>query len=174
MNATEFQSLLGDLGACVDAVKWAQDKDLHTVWTTCRRGDWLLWLCGRMVDKPNWPTRKQLVLAACSCAETSLKYVPSGEDRQRVAIETARKWARGTATIKEVRQAAADAYAYAYAASAAASAAAYVAYAAAADAADAASAARAKALAECAEIVRLELPEPSREGHSTCLGFLEV
>ena len=181
MNAVKFQSLLDDLGACADAVEWARGKDLHTVWTTCRRGDWLLWLCGRMVDKPNWPTRKQLVLAACSCAETSLKYVPSGEDRQRVAIETARKWARGTATIEEVRQAAADAYAYAYAASAAASAAAYVAYvayaaayvaayvasaaAAASAAANAANAdaAYAKALAECAELVRRELSEPLKE-----------
>ena len=115
MNATEFQDLLDDLSACAEAVKWARDKDLHTVWTTCERGDWLLWLCGKMVDKPGWPTRVQLVLAACSCAETSLKYVPLGEDRPRVAIETARKWVYGKATIEEVRQAASSATNAAYA-----------------------------------------------------------
>jgi len=178
MNAAKFQSLLGDLCACQEAVKWARGKDLHTVWITCERGNWLLWLCGKMVDKPGWSTRAQLVLAACSCAETSLKYVPSGEDRPRAAIETARKWARGKATIEEVRRAAAAAnaanaanaaaYAAAYAAAAAAYAAAYAdaAAAAAADAADAdyaADAAYAKALAECAELVRRELSEPLKE-----------
>ena len=154
MNAAKFQSLLGDLCACQEAVKWARGKDLHTVWITCERGDWLLWLCGKMVDKPGWSTRAQLVLAACSCAETSLKYVPEGEDRPRAAIETARKWARGKATIEEVRRAAA------YAADYAAAAAAYAAAAAAAYAYDA-DATKKKVLKECADIVRtfyLELP----------------
>jgi hypothetical protein len=126
LNPTEFQSLLYDLGACQEAVIWAKGKSLAQTWRTCKRGDWLLWLCGKMVDKPNWPTRKQIVLAACSCAETSLKYIPSGEDRPRVAIETARKWAHGKATIEEVRQAA-DAVAVAYAAYAVAYAVAYAA-----------------------------------------------
>ena len=73
MNAVKFQSLLDDLGACADAVEWARGKDLHTVWTTCERGDWLLWLCGKMVDKPGWPTHKHIVLAACACAENQAR-----------------------------------------------------------------------------------------------------
>jgi len=152
LNPTEFQSLLSDLGACQEAVIWAKGKSLAQTWRTCKRGDWLLWLCGKMVDKPNWPTRKQIVLAACSCAETSLKYVPSGEDRPRAAIETARKWARGKATIEEVRRAADAAYAAAAAAANAANAD--------ANAAADAAAARAKAMAECAEIVRREIKGP--------------
>ena len=138
--------------------EWAHGKSFHVVWTTWKRGDWLLWLCGKMADKKGWPTRKQLILAACSCAETALKFVPEGEERPRIAIETARKWALGKATIEQVREAAgnaadaadaayaayAAAYAAytdaAYAAADAAYAAAYAAaaYAAAADAADAA------------------------------------
>ena len=66
LNPTQFQSLLSDLGACHEAVIWAKGKSLAQVWRTCKRGDWLLWLCGKMVDKPNWPTRKQIVLAARS------------------------------------------------------------------------------------------------------------
>jgi hypothetical protein len=142
--------------------EWAHGKSFHVVWTTWKRGDWLLWLCGKMADKKGWPTRKQLILAACSCAETALKFVPEGEERPRIAIETARKWALGKATIEQVREAAgnaADAADAAYAAYAAAYAAA--AYAAAADAAAAAAAAaRTKVLAECATIVRRALKEP--------------
>jgi len=164
MKSKEFMQLLDSLGACSDAKRWAEGKSFHVVWITCKRGDWLLWLCGKMGDKKGWPTRKQLVLAACACAETALKYVPEGEERPRIAIETARKWARGKATLEQVKEAANNAhYAAAAAAYAAAAAAAYAAayayaYAAAAAAADAS--ARTKVLAECAKIVRRTLKEP--------------
>ena len=149
MKSKEFMQLLDSLGACSDAKRWAEGKSFHVVWITCKRGDWLLWLCGKMDDKKGWPTRKQLVLAACACAETALKYVPEGEERPRIAIETARKWARGKATLEQVKEAATNApYAAAYA----------YAYAAAAAAADAS--ARTKVLAECAKIVRRTLKEP--------------
>ena len=181
MKSKEFMELLDSLRACHEAKEWAHGKSFHVVWTTWKRGDWLLWLCGKMADKKGWPTRKQLILAACSCAETALKFVPEGEERPRIAIETARKWALGKATIEQVREAAgnaadaadaayaayAAAYAAytdaAYAAADAAYAAAYAAaaYAAAADAAAAAAAAaRTKVLAECATIVRRALKEP--------------
>jgi hypothetical protein len=93
--------------------------------------------------------REVLVRYACLVARTVLDKVPAGEDRPRIAIETAEAWTRGEATIEEVR-AAADAawdtprgaYAAAYAADAAyAAAAAYAAdaaYAAGANASDAA------------------------------------
>ena len=138
MNAKDFNTLLHKLRACSAAVRWAHGKDLHSVWTTCYRGDWLLWLAGKMADEPGWPTRKQVVLAACACAETALHFVKPGEDRPRLAIETTRAWVRGEASIEDVRRARAAAAAYA--------------------AADAD--ARAKALANCADIVRRELPEP--------------
>jgi hypothetical protein len=64
--------------------------------------------------------RRRIVLAACAVAESSLKYLPAGEDRPRVAIETARRWARGEATLKEVRDASDAAYAARAAARAAA------------------------------------------------------
>ena len=106
MNAEEFDALLAELNACSEARRWAAGKSLAEVWNTCERGDWLLWLCGHMCGKKGWPTRKQLVLAACACAETALKYVPEGELRPKKAIEMARKWARGKATIQQVREAA--------------------------------------------------------------------
>ncbi len=159
MNAKQFSALLIELNACSEARVWASGKSLAVVWKTCKRGDWLLWLCGKMADKPDWPTRKEVVLAACDCAELSLKHVSSGENRPRKCIETTRAWASGNATLDEVRavrRSAAEAAAAAEAAYAAADAAA--AYAAeAADAYAAAAAARTKTLAKCAVLVRKRL-----------------
>ncbi len=156
-----FTEQLRDLDACAEAIKWVNGRSLRKCWQVADRGDWMLWLAARVgVD------RKTLVLAACDCAEPALKYVPKGEDRPRKAIETARAWCEGRATLKEVRSAAfaaraADAAAYA---AAAADAAAYAAYAAdayaayaAADAADAADA-YAASLKHSAKLVRKRIP----------------
>ena len=110
-NAAGFAALLKELKACPEAYKWAHGKTLHRVWKTCDRADWLLWLCDKMVGQPGWPTRKELVLAACACAETSLKYVKAGEDSPRKAIETAHAWVRGEVSIEDVGRAAYAAYA---------------------------------------------------------------
>ena len=119
--------------ACPEAMRWlATQIDPATAWETCKRPDWMIWLAARRgVD------RKTIVRVACACARTSLRFVPEGEDRPRLAIETAERWCDDRATIEEVRAAADAAYAaYAYAAADAADAA--YAYAYAADAAYAA------------------------------------
>ena len=169
-----FRSQLRALHACSDARTWVGHKSLRCAYRTCERGDWMLWLAGRVgVD------RNVLVLAACACARLALVHMPAGEGRPLAAIETAERWARGDASVslEDVRQAAYAAYAayaaayanananaYAYAAyaaanaanaaanaanaaNAAANAAAYAAYAANA-------AARSDTLRNCADIVR--------------------
>ena len=120
-----LKRLLLSLGACSEAVKWIEKRDLKTAWAECERGDWMLWLCGRMQGKKGWPTHQQIVLAACDCAELSLpifeKKYPT-DKRPRTALEIVRKWANGEASIDDVRSAAAAAHAAAYAAYAAAAA----------------------------------------------------
>ena len=148
MSAKIWQDNLTRLRACDEAVEWAQNyKTFPAAWEACKRGDWMLWLAARSgVD------RKALVLAACACARPALKYVPKGEKRPRIAIETAERWARGDATIEDLSltSAASAAYAAAYAAYRA-----YAASAAAAYAADAyAAATRTKSLALSASLVR--------------------
>ncbi len=175
--------------ACSEAREWLAAERLREPtatdeahWLACPRGDWLLWLAVKAgVD------RRLIVLAACQCARLVLDRIPPGEDRPRLAIETAEAWARGEATIEQVREAGgASAYAAAYAsaayaaaaavyaaAHAAAHAAAYAAVYAAADAAaayaaaDAADAdayaaasasARSAMLASCADAVRAVIP----------------
>jgi len=159
--------ILESLTACEEAIRWYNDKDSKEAWASCERGDWLLWIAANLrID------RKLIVLAACDCAEQSLYLIPEGEERPKKAIETARAWARGEASLEEVKAAAnaadADSYAihaYSYATDAAyyaayyatdtaatyvASVATYVAYSAATDYA----ATREESLKKSAELVR--------------------
>lgn len=145
-------SQLAEVGACFDAREWVRSsrvRSLESAWLKCERGDWLLWYAAkRGVD------RRTAVLAACACARLALPHAKS--DLARICIETAEAWARGEATIEQVREArkraaacasvyaaadAAAACAAVYAAVYAAAAAVYDAYAAAVYADDAAAAA---------------------------------
>jgi hypothetical protein len=130
--------------ACSEALAWLKTQDSpRAAWQTCERPDWMIWLAARRgVD------RKVLVRIACDCARTALRFVPEGEERPRLAIETTERWLVSEATTEQVRAAgqaadaaaayAADAYAYAAYAAYAAAYAAYAAADAAAYAADAA------------------------------------
>ena len=93
MNARQFSTLLESLNACEEAREWAKGKSLAGALRACKRADWMLWLLGMESDKLGWLTRPQVVLLACTCAERTLKHVPKGEDRPRLAIEAARRWA---------------------------------------------------------------------------------
>ena len=145
MTITMLDALV-KVDACNEARRWVESYRPRAVrardyWTACERGDWLLWVASRAgVD------RRDVVRAACACARLSLVHVPAGEPRPLRAIETAERWARGKATIEEVR-AAYDA------ASAAARYAAYY-YAAAAYDAAAAASASASAAASAAAVLR--------------------
>lgn len=158
----DVAALLRRMGACDDAVTWAETQTTYySAWRACHRGDWLLWIAAMLeVD------RRLVVRAACACARTALVHVPDGELRPLHAIETAEAWCRGEATIEQVRSAANAAHAAraaAHAANAAraacaaanASYAAHAAYAAARAAAYSAYVAAAK---EHASIVRAIIP----------------
>ena len=116
MNAAELKKWLTSNYACTESLEWLSDRDLDTAWAECPRGDWLLWLTAKAgID------RKRLVMSACSTAREALRFVPEGEDRPRIAIETAEAWCRSEATIEQVREARWNAAADAAAAYAAAS-----------------------------------------------------
>ena len=156
MTTESMRDMLSRIGACKEAVEWVGERDLATAWRECDRADWMLWLLAKRAGNPHWPTRQQVVLAACACAETALHHVPADEPRPRIAIKTARRWANGCATIDEGAAArAACAYdAAAYAAACAAAACAYAAGIAAGIAAAFDSDACADALKTMAQLVR--------------------
>jgi hypothetical protein len=125
---------------------------------------------GRLSGPPESDGRKKLVIACCECARLALPIYEKkhpGDNRVLVCIETTEKWARGEATIEQVKQARMVCYGiYAHAAAAAAGAAYATASAAettadaTADAAYAASAAeRTRILKQCADIVREHYPK---------------
>ena len=168
------------MGACESAVEWADQFDtLQEAWDSCERGDWMLWLLGKLSGPPQSKSRKKLVFTSCKCARLAWPYVQE-ENRPVVkrCLETAESWAQDKgATLEEVIAVANDAYisakaakaAYAaWAANAAAEAAravthplyaawaaAYVAY---ATAYAAALATQEKILKKCAEIVYGDYP----------------
>ena len=154
------------LDACPPAIEWLREKNYATLqeaWDNCERGDWMLWLYGRLNKSAPWSDeRKPLVLAACACARLSLPSFEArfpADSRPRRCIEVTEAWCRGEASREQVVSARNAAYAAtAYAADAAATYAA-AAYAAAAYAA-AAAAAYAADREECALIVRSMLPCP--------------
>jgi hypothetical protein len=167
MTNAELRQFLISRDACRAAMDWLGERDSAQMWAECERPDWLLWWAAHAVP------RQELVLAACDCAETALRYVPEGEHRPRLAIETARRWVRGEATVDEVRAAdaaaisaacdAGDAAAYAALTSFAVTTvfAALTAYAAARAAAGAAAGAAADAAARAAmcRLIRTRWPE---------------
>ncbi len=149
MRAHWSKSLPGN--SCKEAVEFARTfESIDECWSACERGDWMLWLLGRLSGSPESQSRKLLVLCACSCARLALPYVTEGEKRPRLAIETAERWACGDegVSLDDVRAAAyaaADAANAADAAASVAYTAVYAAYTAADAAADAANAAYAAA-----------------------------
>ena len=169
------------LSACKEAIEWGEQYGtIDEAWTNCERGDWMLWLVGKLAGKPASKSRKRLVLTACECARLALPYVRQGEKRPLKAIEAAEQWARGehNITLSDVGAYAAADAASACAAGAADAACACAACAASACAADAASAcaacaacaagaacaadadARKKTLKRCGDIVRKHYPKP--------------
>lgn len=150
------------LGACAPLVKWAQGyPDFRAAWAACERGDWMLWIAGRVAGEFGSDARRPLVLASCECDRIGVavwerKY--PDDRRPRVAIEIAEAWARGDSEVTlDMVLVAAAAAAAAYATDYAATYSAFLAYS--ADAAE-----RARALREHADIVRKHYPQPPEIG----------
>ena len=195
-TATENPLLLQlrEWDACADGYEFSVRSGATTLaqlWDKLERPDWMLWLADKKGLKLD---EKGLRLFACECAEQLLpiyeKAYPK-DDRPRRAIETARRYANGEATLEELdaaRDAAEDAAwdaaraaaeapawasAWAAARDAAEAAAWAAAWAAARDAAEAAAwasawdaaeaAARAAARAKQADLLRKHLGNPFEE-----------
>ena len=138
---------LTKLNPCSEAVLWIESvrngaTTAQEIWDECERGDWMLWLCGKLSGGARSSKRKLLVKTACACARLSLKWC--NDKRPLQCIETAEAWTDGNASLKDVR----------FAADAADAAAAASAYAAAADVD-----ARKNTLKSCSDIIRRFYPK---------------
>ncbi len=113
-NTKKWLKDLIKLDPCPEAVEWAKSYESpDDAWAKCKRGDWMLWVAGRLSEDANSASRKKLVLAACKCARLALPYVRPGETRPRAAIDLTERWANGdqSVTLEMIRGAAGDAWA---------------------------------------------------------------
>lgn len=108
LTTKKLLSFVKDLNACQESTEWLSEfkGTPEKAWEQCERGDWMLWLLARLKAD-----RKKIVSAACGCARLSLDYVPKGEDRSRVAIETAEAWVRSEVSLEDLNNAAGAAWA---------------------------------------------------------------
>jgi hypothetical protein len=87
-----WSNKLEAIGACGDAVAWCRTQpSLAVAWRVCDRGDWMLWLAGRLSGKPGSHRRRKLVLAACDCAELGRAHWRGPEPAE--ALGAVRAWA---------------------------------------------------------------------------------
>ena len=92
-----FTEQLRKMNACSEAIEWVNGRSLRKCWQVADRSEWMLWL----INELDVCERERHELA-CDFAERVLRYVPKGEDRPRIAIETKRKWLIGEATNGEL------------------------------------------------------------------------
>jgi len=108
-----FKDKLIELGACKEAIEWVGDKTLQESWGTCPRGDWMLWLHAKLFPEKV----RERVACAAECVATVSHLLT--DKRSLNAIKVARRFWRGEATERELRDARADAWDDAWAAAAA-------------------------------------------------------
>ena len=97
MNALQFAEYLKSIDACDPACKWQEGKDLETVWNTCERGDWMIWL---LVNSENEVTDRELRLIAVKCARQVQHLMK--DERSINALDVAERFANGEATQEEL------------------------------------------------------------------------
>lgn len=70
--------------------------DRTVMWSTCQRGDMMLWYWGRRAGEPLSKERRSIVAAACECAEFGLPIyllLHPKDDRPSTWLRTMRRWA---------------------------------------------------------------------------------
>jgi hypothetical protein len=105
-------SKLKQMNACPQALTYLKRQGSYQkAWKRCDRGDWMLWLLGKVLDEENKTEFRKLTLAKARCAKlvadlTNNKY-------SKKAIEVAEDFGLGEATREELDSAAAKAFVYA-------------------------------------------------------------
>ena len=100
---------LEKISACHAAVAFADKYETaQAAWDACQRGDWMLWLLGKLAGPVDSDSRKKLFGVCAEVAELVLpiyeKRYP-GDNRVRECIDTGKRYAAGTATLEELRKA---------------------------------------------------------------------
>ena len=99
---------LESLKACKEAIDYAAGfATLQSSWDACARGDWMLWLIGRTIDRTNETELRKITLAKARCAKLVIHLMK--DERSRNAVEVAEQFGLGNATRQELDAANANA-----------------------------------------------------------------
>ena len=98
-----WTSALVRLGACPEAVAWCRTQpDQQTAWDACQRGNWMLWILGRLAGPVGSDSRRMLVGAAAECARLALPVFERGrpgDTRVRECLDLLDRYAAGDGTV---------------------------------------------------------------------------
>ena len=111
-----MQELLIKLNACQEAKEWAGNKTWPEIFETYHRGDWLLWLFYKTMDKESETDFTLLTHAKGHCANT-IRYLMK-DARSINAVDEAINYSGDRIALRNAYAAAADAAYAAYAADA--------------------------------------------------------
>lgn len=95
-TAIEFRQWLFRNDAWADVREWAKGRTLKEAWETCPRADWMLWLLQHL----GYVDDHTLRLFACWCAQQVWNLLH--DPRSRAAVNVAKRYARGDATVEEL------------------------------------------------------------------------
>jgi len=107
----KLQDFLKAIGACEKARAWARNKTFKEAYTECKRGDWLLWLYGKLCsDFSTHPkeVRKRVLIAGLT---VNLVRDKMTDERSVAAVDAAIAFGNGEIGIDSLNKAANAAYA---------------------------------------------------------------
>ena len=106
---------LKELGACEDAVAWANGYDTpQAAWDACGRGHWMIWLVFRLSGDPESDSRRDAVRLLVECMRPAIaKWSPEARRVVATTLDLLERWCAGDpgVTLEDMRAAAWGAYA---------------------------------------------------------------
>jgi hypothetical protein len=95
-----FSDQLKALGACSQAVRWAEERNLtlEAGWMRCQRIDWLLWLSTKMMRRRKWSSHSDIVRVCHDLAKTT-----QANASTKHALQVTSDWLDGKATPEDLK-----------------------------------------------------------------------
>ena len=101
---------LKELGACEDAVAWANGYDTpQAAWDACGRGHWMIWLVFRLSGDPESDSRRDAVRLLVKCLRPAIaKRSPEARSEAATTLDLLERWCAGDpgVTLEDMRAAA--------------------------------------------------------------------
>ena len=82
-----WSAKLETLHACSDAIEWARKQpSLAVAWAACERGDWMLWLIGRLDASPPWSDERKPLVRCTVESTVDIEEMAISDDEWRIDV----------------------------------------------------------------------------------------